>query len=113
MSPVELGRLELPHGITLATRACGPASAPRVLLLHGFPEGAFVWDEVMAALASSARCVAPDLRGFGKSSSPSGVERYRARELLEDLGAVIERLGAPVDLLVAHDWGGALAWARS
>jgi pimeloyl-ACP methyl ester carboxylesterase len=81
-----------------------------VLLLHGFPEAAFVWDEVMALLAPRARCVAPNLRGYAGSSAPAGVQHYRAKHLVADVAAVIEAMGAPIDVLVAHDWGGALAW---
>jgi pimeloyl-ACP methyl ester carboxylesterase len=103
--------LTLPHGITLSCRAAGAVDAVQsVLLLHGFPEAAFVWDEVMAALAPSARCVAPNLRGYERSSAPAEVDAYRAKHLVADLVAAIEALGAPIDVLVAHDWGGAVAW---
>ena len=61
----------LPHGITLSCRATGPIGAPLLVFLHGFPEAAFVWDEVMARFGDRYRCVAPNLRGFGPSSSPS------------------------------------------
>ena len=101
--------LALPGGIKLACRAAGAGRA-RVLLLHGFPEAAFVWDEVMTRLAPRTACVAPNLRGFVGSSAPSEVAAYRARHLVGDVAAAIEALGAPLDLLVAHDWGGALAW---
>jgi len=101
--------LALPHGITLACRAAG-AGRTRVMLLHGFPEAAFVWDEVMQGLAPQVACVAPNLRGFPGSSAPADVASYRARHLVADVAAAIEALGAPLDVLVAHDWGGALAW---
>jgi len=101
--------LVLPHGITLACRGAGAGRA-RVLLLHGFPEAAFVWDEVMERLAPQAACVAPNLRGYAGSSAPADPAAYRARHGMADIAAVIETLGAPVDVLVAHDWGGALAW---
>lgn len=101
----------LPHGVTLACRRAGRPGAPRVVLLHGFPEAAFIWDEVMARLAERADCTAPNLRGYPGSSAPLEVEAYRARHLIVDVVALIELLGAPpIDLLVAHDWGGALAW---
>ena len=101
----------LPHGISLSCRAVGsPHASQRVVLLHGFPEAAFAWDEVMAGLASVARCIAPNLRGYERSSTPTGVEAYRAKHLVADIAALIESIGAPVDLLVAHDWGGAVAW---
>lgn len=105
--------LALPHGVTLACRAAGPGG-PRALLLHGFPEAAFVWDEVMLRLAPQVACVAPNLRGYAGSSAPGEVSAYRAKVLVADVVATIEALaetpGAALDLLVAHDWGGALAW---
>lgn len=109
---IETFAAALPHGITLSCRAAGPQrpGVPRVLLLHGFPESAFAWDGVMARLAPRARCIAPHLRGFERSSSPREIEAYRARHLVADISALAAQLGAPVDLLVAHDWGGALAW---
>jgi pimeloyl-ACP methyl ester carboxylesterase len=100
----------LPHGITLSCRAVLAPGRPRVLLLHGFPEGAFVWDKVMQVLAGRADCLAPNLRGYERSSAPADVSAYRARHLVADIAALIEHGGAPLDLLVAHDWGGALAW---
>jgi pimeloyl-ACP methyl ester carboxylesterase len=101
----------LPHGITLSCRASGARDAAlRVLLLHGFPEGAFIWDDVMRRLGSAVRCVAPNLRGYERSSAPSAVEAYRAKHLVADIAALIDAIGSPIDLLVAHDWGGAVAW---
>ena len=105
--------LALPSGITLACRAAGTGPV-RVMLLHGFPEAAFVWDDVMQQVVNmlkpGATCVAPNLRGFVGSSAPIEVTAYRAKHVVGDIVAAIEALGAPLDLLVAHDWGGALAW---
>jgi epoxide hydrolase 4 len=101
----------LPHGMTLSCRAnAATPGLPRALLLHGFPEGAFVWDEVMQRLDGRVRCVAPNLRGYQRSSAPVEVEAYRAKHLVTDIAALIAKQGTPIDLLVAHDWGGALAW---
>ncbi len=104
----------LPHGITLACRAAGPLDAPqRAIFLHGFPEAAFVWDDLMHALAPGVRSVAPNQRGYGRSSAPTEVAAYRPKHLVADLAALIDvvaRPGAPIDLLVAHDWGGGVAW---
>jgi epoxide hydrolase 4 len=101
----------LPHGITLSCRANTEAPGlPRALLLHGFPEAAFVWDEVMQRLDGRVQCVAPNLRGYERSSAPAEVEAYRAKHLVTDIAALIAQQGAPIDLLVAHDWGGAVAW---
>ena len=103
----------LPYGIQLACRRAEGTDAtqgPRVLLLHGFPEAAFVWDEVLRLLAPDVAALAPNLRGYPGSSAPAEVAAYRAKPLVADLVALIEHLGAPLDMLVAHDWGGALAW---
>lgn len=109
MSAVRESALTLPHGITLACRSAGQGPV-RALLLHGFPEAAFAWDEVLARLAPRHAAVAPNQRGYPGSSAPEGDAAYRAKHLVADLVALIEQLGAPLPLLVAHDWGGAVAW---
>lgn len=111
----------LPHGITLSCRATGEPGRPVLLFLHGFPEAAFVWDDLMTHFAAPEhggyRCVAPNLRGFEHSSAPAEVSAYRAKPLLQDLAALIDAITVhgptPGQLagLVAHDWGGALAWS--
>lgn len=104
----------LPHGITLSCRGAGEPGRPVLLFLHGFPEAAFVWDELLEHFADPAhggyRCVAPNLRGFERSSAPAGVEAYRPKHLVQDITALIAAEGAPLAALVAHDWGGAVAW---
>jgi pimeloyl-ACP methyl ester carboxylesterase len=107
---IETFDADLPNGITLGCRASGRQGAPVLLFLHGFPEAAFVWDDLLEHFGTRFRCVAPNLRGYGPSSAPPGVEAYRAKHLVSDIQALIQRLGAPVAALVAHDWGGAVAW---
>lgn len=109
---IERWRAVLAHGIELSCRGCGAPGRPTIVFLHGFPQAAFVWDELMLRLADAGwRCVAPNLRGYETSSKPEAVEAYRPRHLVQDVAALIESLGAPIDALVAHDWGGALAWS--
>ena len=108
----------LPHGIDLSCRRCGPADGRLLVFLHGFPEAAFVWDDVMQHFSQPAhggyRCVAPNLRGYEHSSAPAEANAYRAKHLVQDVAALIkaesEAAGQPLAALVAHDWGGALAW---
>ncbi|MBA2962594.1 MULTISPECIES: alpha/beta fold hydrolase [Ramlibacter] len=111
---IETFALALPHGITLSCRASGARGRPVLVFLHGFPEAAFVWDELLAHFArpehGGFRCVAPNLRGFERSSAPAEVAAYRARHLVQDLAALVAAEGAPLECLVAHDWGGAVAW---
>jgi pimeloyl-ACP methyl ester carboxylesterase len=64
----------------------------------------------MERLSQRVRCIAPNLRGYGPSSSPAAVEAYRAKHLVADVVALIEAFGGRVALLAGHDWGGAVAW---
>ena len=115
---IEKFSLALPHDITLSCRASGDRGRPVLLFLHGFPEGAFVWDDQLEYFSRSEnggyRCVAPNLRGFERSSAPSEVSAYRPKLLVQDIAALIaieaETQGGQLAALVAHDWGGAVAW---
>ena len=108
----------LPHGITLSCRAAGEAGRPVLMFLHGFPEAAFTWDPLLEHFALPAhggyRCVAPNLRGFELSSAPAEAEAYRPKYLVQDIAALIAlEAGAQNGVLaglIAHDWGGAVAW---
>lgn len=106
--------LALPHGISLSCRAAGERGAPVLVFLHGFPEAAFVWDDLLQHFCrpenGGFRCVAPNMRGFEASSAPADVKAYRPKHLVQDIAALIEAEGAPLAALVAHDWGGAVAW---
>ena len=113
---IQTWQQNLPHGITLSCRASGETGRPVLLFLHGFPEGAWVWDPLLTHFSQPEnggyRCVAPNLRGYERSSAPEDVKAYRAKYLVQDILALIEaECGhAPLAALVAHDWGGAVAW---
>jgi epoxide hydrolase 4 len=117
-SMIELFQQPLPHNISLSCRATGERGRPVLMFLHGFPEAAFVYDELLEHFAKpehgSYRCVAPNLRGFEKSSAPAEVSAYRPKFLIQDIAALIaietEQTGGQLECLVAHDWGGAVAW---
>ena len=108
--------LSLSNGITLDCRMAGVQGRPLMLFLHGFPEAAFVWDEMLDFFSAPEHggyfCVAPNLRGYAGSSTPADVSAYRAKHLVQDLVALKEQLSPqqPLACLVAHDWGGAVAW---
>ena len=115
---IEKYQRALPHGITLSCRAAGERTRPVLLFLHGFPEAAFVWDALLAHFARAEnggfRCIAPNLRGFEQSSAPTDVSAYRPKHLVQDIAALIaletREQGGQLACLVAHDWGGAVAW---
>lgn len=104
----------LPHGITLSCRASGTKGRPVLMFLHGFPEAAFVWDGLLEHFArpehGGFRCIAPNLRGFEQSSAPLEPAAYRPKHLAQDIAALIALEGGQLECLVAHDWGGAVAW---
>ncbi len=111
---IEQFQQTLPHGITLSCRASGQRGQPVLMFLHGFPEAAFVWDDLQRRFAQPQnggyRCIAPNLRGYERSSQPQQVKDYRAKLIVQDIAALIAAEGAPLECLIAHDWGGAAAW---
>lgn len=85
---------------------------PLVVLLHGFPESRISWKRQLPALAQAGfRAVAPDLRGYGDSPKPKGVENYGIPALVGDVAELIESLGGAPCVLVGHDWGAVVAWS--
>lgn len=83
---------------------------PLMLFVHGFPEFWYAWHEQLLEFGRDHRAVALDMRGYNLSDKPPAVEAYRAKHLVEDLRQLIAQLGEPA-IVVAHDWGGALAWS--
>lgn len=111
---IETGVYPLPHGITLSCRTAGSTGRPVLMFLHGFPEAAFVWDGLLLHFAKPEnggfRCVAPNLRGYEQSSAPAEVAAYRPKHLMQDIATLIDIEGSTLECLIAHDWGGAVAW---
>lgn len=96
-------------GIRLHTLEGG--EGPLVIFLHGFPECSISWRNQLAHLKDRYRVVAPDLRGYHRSDKPSGVAAYTLDRLCADVAALIPQFGVERAIIVAHDWGGAIAWA--
>ena len=84
---------------------------PLVLLLHGFPETSHAWRKQIPALANRFRVVAPDLRGYGRSEKPRGIDAYRTPVLADDIAGLIQEFGTGRAHVVGHDWGGGVAWS--
>ena len=78
----------LPHGITLSCRAAGERGRPVLMFLHGFPQAAFVWDDLLVHFSQPEhggyRCIAPNLRGYEDSSAPPDAKAYRAKYLVQE-----------------------------
>ena len=110
---IEQRKIKLSTGISMNVALAGPADAPPVILVHGFPESHRTWRELVPLLGDELRLIMPDLRGFGGSDKPQEVADYATETLLADLFALADALGIERFALVGHDWGGAIAWAAA
>lgn len=98
------------NGLSFVLDECGEGDNV-ALFLHGFPESKHSWRHQLPLLAKLGwRAVAFDQRGYGDSSRPKGVAAYDIENLMADAGAMFDALGAKRRLLIAHDWGAAVAW---
>lgn len=101
----------LSNGMRLHYASAGDPGKPLLLFVHGFPEFWFEWEAQLAEFGRDYFSVALDLRGFNLSDMPAEVSAYRARHIVEDLRLLAAHLGYEKFTMVAHDWGGAVAWA--
>lgn len=100
-------------GLTFDVREAGPADGTPVLLLHGFPQSARSWTQVVAHLLEASaglRLVAPDQRGYSPGARPAEVAAYATGTLAADVLGLADALGLGRFHLVGHDWGAAVAW---
>jgi pimeloyl-ACP methyl ester carboxylesterase len=110
MPEFDLTRVALSTGVELDVAVAGLPTNPPIILLHGFPESHRTWRYQIEDLAKDHFVLAPDQRGFAKSSKPAGVENYTPDKPVADLIALADRYDIQRFTLVGHDWGGAIAW---
>lgn len=97
--------------VQLAVYVSGPRDAPPIVLVHGYPDSAAVWEPVRAQLDRRYRVISYDVRGAGASEAPVGRAAYRLERLAADLAAVADATcGAQPFHLVGHDWGSIQSW---
>ena len=106
----DLQRVDLPTGVTLDVAVAGDPANPAIILLHGFPESHRTWRHQIPELAKDHFVLAPDQRGFARSSKPADVSDYTPDKMVGDLIALADHFGIATFTLVGHDWGGAIAW---
>ena len=82
-----------------------------ILFVHGFPEFWYAWKDLLPEFGRDHLAVAPDMRGYNLSSKPPAVDDYAVPLLVDDLRALAKSLGHEKFTLVAHDWGGGVAWS--
>jgi non-specific protein-tyrosine kinase len=97
------------NGLEFFIREAG--SGPLVLLCHGWPELSYSWRHQLAPLAEAGyHVVAPDMRGFGRTSAPQEIGAYTIFDNVGDVVALVRALGATSAAIIGHDWGAPVAW---
>ncbi|CAL4076460.1 unnamed protein product [Meganyctiphanes norvegica] len=106
------------QGIKIHYVENGDRSKPLIVCFHGFPEFWFSWRYQLEEFSSDHWVVAVDMRGYGDSDKPSSLSDYTLDKLIEDARQIVLELGKLKGIdwdkerctIMAHDWGGALAW---
>jgi pimeloyl-ACP methyl ester carboxylesterase len=83
------------------------------MFVHGFPEFWYEWEKQLVEFGQDYQAVAVDMRGYNLSSKPADDEKYHVKYLIEDLRSLADHLGHKKFIMVAHDWGGAVAWSAA
>jgi len=84
---------------------------PLVVLCHGWPELSYSWRHQIAAIADAGfHVVAPDMRGYGRTSAPADIAAYSIFDTVGDMVALVTALGETQAVIVGHDWGAPVAW---
>ena len=97
------------NGIELFVREQG--QGPLVILCHGWPELSYSWRHQIPAIAGAGyHVVAPDMRGFGRTTAPADIAAYSIFDTVGDMVALVEALGEKRAVIVGHDWGAPVAW---
>jgi pimeloyl-ACP methyl ester carboxylesterase len=98
------------NGIDIHLAEAG--AGPPVVLLHGFPELWYSWRHQLPALADAGyHAIAPDLRGYGRTTAPPAAEDYAMVHMAADVTGVLDALGYDRAVVAGHDWGANIAWA--
>jgi pimeloyl-ACP methyl ester carboxylesterase len=108
-----MNRVTLESGIALDVVDEGPADAPALVFLHGFPESHRTWRHQVAHFSDRYRCIAPDQRGYRGSSKPPEVSDYTPDKLIGDVFQLADALDIDKFTVLGHDWGGAIAWGTA
>ncbi|WP_106281829.1 alpha/beta fold hydrolase [Paraburkholderia sp. BL25I1N1] len=104
-SPFRTNQIETPRHRTVWIEA-GPKDGPLMIFVHGWPELSIMWRKQLEHFAGAGwRCVAPDMRGYGKSSLPTSVDAYAMREIVADMLEMHGALGSRPAVWIGHDLG--------
>jgi pimeloyl-ACP methyl ester carboxylesterase len=89
-------------------------TGPAILFAHGFPDTGYTWRKQMQAVAAAGyHAIAPDMRGYGRSSAPADAALYTPFQTVGDLVGLLDALQVPDAIIVGHDWGAAHAFSAA
>lgn len=92
--------------------SCGEKDAPLIIFVHGWPELSISWRHQLPCMASLGfRAIAPDMRGYGRSSVYPRHEDYALEHIVQDMLELLASLGAEKAVWVGHDWGSPVVWS--
>jgi hypothetical protein len=92
--------------------ACGTPQATAIIFLHGWPELSISWRHQLPVFAAVGfRALAPDLRGYGRSSIYGHHSDYALEEIVADMMELLDAIGAEKAIWVGHDWGSPVVWS--
>ncbi len=92
--------------------ACGAQDAPLIIFVHGWPELSISWRHQLPCFAALGfRAIAPDMRGYGRSSVHGRHEDYALEHIVQDMLELLDHLGAERAVWVGHDWGSPVVWS--
>ena len=106
-----MSKLQTLKANNIHMRYAEEGSGPLVLFCHGWPESWYSWrHQLKAVSAAGFRCVAPDMRGYGGTEAPEGIDQYTLLNLVGDMAELVKALGESKAIIVGHDWGAPVAW---
>lgn len=92
--------------------ACGPETGTPIIFVHGWPELSISWRHQLPVFGGLGfRAIAPDMRGYGRSSVYGRHEDYCQQEIVADMIELLDSLGAQKAIWVGHDWGAPVVWS--
>ena len=94
--------------------ACGAEDAPLIIFVHGWPELSASWRHQLPCFAGLGfRAIAPDMRGYGRSSVYERHEDYALEHSVDDMLELLRALGRDKAVWVGHDWGSPVVWSMA
>jgi pimeloyl-ACP methyl ester carboxylesterase len=99
------------NNLTFDCRVSGNPDDELVILLHGFPESAYMWKDLMEEISKQGfYCLAPNLRGYSIGARPNGKKAYSIDKLVDDVLGIVRFAGRDKFHLIGHDWGTVIGW---